>query len=31
MPATGGKAYMLVLDDIKELATTEEYRYVIKF
>ncbi|KAL5017110.1 hypothetical protein ScPMuIL_006699 [Solemya velum] len=26
MPATGGKAYMLVLNDIKELADTEEYR-----
>lgn len=26
MPATGGKAYMLLVDDIKELAESEEYR-----
>ncbi|XP_038054793.1 deoxynucleotidyltransferase terminal-interacting protein 1-like isoform X2 [Patiria miniata] len=26
MPATGGKAYMLLLEDIRELANTEEYR-----
>ncbi|GIX83268.1 deoxynucleotidyltransferase terminal-interacting protein 1 [Caerostris extrusa] len=26
MPATGGKAYMLLVEDIKELAETEEYR-----
>lgn len=26
MPATGGKAYMLILDDIRELAESEEYR-----
>ncbi|XP_022106057.1 deoxynucleotidyltransferase terminal-interacting protein 1-like isoform X2 [Acanthaster planci] len=26
MPATGGKAYMLLLEDILELANTEEYR-----
>ena len=27
MPATGGKAYLLVVDDILSLAETEEYRY----
>lgn len=27
MPATGGKAYMLLVDDIRELADTEEYRH----
>lgn len=26
MPATGGKAYMLLVDDIRELADTDEYR-----
>ncbi|GBN76024.1 Deoxynucleotidyltransferase terminal-interacting protein 1 [Araneus ventricosus] len=26
MPATGGKAYMLLVEDIKELAESEEYR-----
>ncbi|XP_076346136.1 deoxynucleotidyltransferase terminal-interacting protein 1 [Tachypleus tridentatus] len=26
MPATGGKAYMMILDDIWELAESEEYR-----
>ncbi|XP_055946648.1 deoxynucleotidyltransferase terminal-interacting protein 1-like [Argiope bruennichi] len=26
MPATGGKAYMLLVEDIKELADSEEYR-----
>lgn len=26
MPATGGKAYMLLVEDIKELAETEEYQ-----
>lgn len=26
MPATGGKAYMLLVDDIKELAESDEYR-----
>ncbi|XP_064618633.1 uncharacterized protein LOC135482492 [Lineus longissimus] len=26
MPATGGKAYMLLVEDIKELAETDEYR-----
>ncbi|XP_064485018.1 deoxynucleotidyltransferase terminal-interacting protein 1-like [Ornithodoros turicata] len=26
MPATGGKAYMLLVEDIRELADTEEYR-----
>ncbi|XP_054724913.1 deoxynucleotidyltransferase terminal-interacting protein 1-like [Uloborus diversus] len=26
MPATGGKAYMLLIEDIKELAESEEYR-----
>ncbi|EEC12054.1 deoxynucleotidyltransferase terminal-interacting protein, putative, partial [Ixodes scapularis] len=27
MPATGGKAYMLLVDDIRELADTNEYRH----
>ncbi|XP_050409021.1 serine/arginine repetitive matrix protein 1 [Patella vulgata] len=26
MPATGGKAYMLIVEDIKDLAETDEYR-----
>lgn len=26
MPTTGGKAYLMFLEDIKELTTTEEYR-----
>lgn len=26
MPATGGKAYMLLVEDIRELAETDEYR-----
>ena len=26
MPATGGKSYLVVLEDIKELAQTEEYQ-----
>ena len=26
MPATGGKAYMLLLEDIKDLAQSDEYR-----
>ena len=25
MPATGGKSYLVVLDDIRDLAQTEEY------
>ena len=28
MPATGGKAYMLLVDDILDLAKTEEYKYI---
>ena len=27
MPATGGKAYMLLVEDVQELAETDEYRY----
>lgn len=30
MPATGGKAYMLILEDIKELIESEEYRYELR-
>jgi deoxynucleotidyltransferase terminal-interacting protein 1 len=26
MPPTGGKAYLMVLEDIQELADTDEYR-----
>jgi deoxynucleotidyltransferase terminal-interacting protein 1 len=26
MPPTGGKAYLMVLEDIRELAETDEYR-----
>ena len=26
MPATGGKAYMLLEEDIRELSLTDEYR-----
>ena len=26
MPATGGKAYMLIADDIQDLAINDEYR-----
>jgi hypothetical protein len=26
MPPTGGKAYLMILEDIWELAETEEYR-----
>lgn len=26
MPPSGGKAYIMILEDIKELAETEEYR-----
>lgn len=26
MPAVGGKAYLMVLEDIQELAKTDEYR-----
>nr|CAD7398163.1 unnamed protein product [Timema poppensis] len=29
MPPSGGKAYLMVLDDIRELAETDEYRSVI--
>ena len=28
MPATGGKAYMLLLEDIIDLAESDEYRLV---
>lgn len=28
MPATGGRTYLLLVDDIKELAQTDEYRWV---
>ena len=27
MPATGGKSYLVILEDIKDLAESEEYRY----
>jgi len=26
MPATGGRSYLLIVDDIRELAQTDEYR-----
>jgi len=26
MPATGGRTYLLIADDIRELAQTDEYR-----
>lgn len=29
MPATGGKAYMMLLEDVKDLAEDDEYRYVL--
>lgn len=28
MPPTGGIAYLLILEDVKELAESEEYRYL---
>ena len=31
MPATGGRTYLLIVDDIKELADTDEYRYLLYF
>ena len=30
MPATGGKAYMLLVEDIRELSQSDEYRYIGK-
>ena len=26
MPATGGKSYLIVLDDVRELAISDEYK-----
>ena len=31
MPATGGKAYMMLLEDVKDLAEDDEYRWVLSF
>lgn len=28
MPVTGGKAYMMIFEDIKDLASTADYRWV---
>jgi hypothetical protein len=31
MPATGGKAYMMLLEDVKDLAEDDEYRWALSF
>ncbi len=29
MPASGGKAYLLLVEDVRELAETDEYKWVL--
>ena len=31
MPATGGKSYILILQDVKELAVSDEYKLVLNY